>query len=104
MLEYFGYKTYGLTESTKVMDQLMTNPDKYQMLITDLTMPNLTGMQLAKLVRLHFPHLPIIMVTGYSEELTDDIKEKYGIQAILMKPVVASDLATTVRQVLDSQN
>ncbi len=104
MLEYFGYKTYGLSESTKVMDQLMTNPDKYQMLITDLTMPNLTGMQLAKLVRLHFPHLPIIMVTGYSEELTDDIKEKYGIQAILMKPVVASDLATTVRQVLDSQN
>ncbi len=101
MLHYFGYKTHGLVESNKVLDELMANPRKYQMLITDLTMPNLTGRELAARVRAQFPNLPIIMITGYSEELTDDIKEKYGIQAILMKPVVASELAKTVRQVLD---
>ncbi len=101
MLEYFGYQAHGLTESTKVMPELLQNPHKYKMLITDLTMPNITGMELAKMVRARFPQLPIIMITGYSEELTDDIKEKYGIQAILMKPVVASDLAITVRRVLD---
>ncbi len=103
MLEYFGYKTQGLTESKKVMEALIREPQKYKMLITDLTMPGLTGMQLAKMVRTRFPQLPIIMVTGYSEELTDDIKDKYGIQAILMKPVVASELAITVRTVLDNK-
>ncbi len=103
MLNYFGYQTHGLSESTKVLEELMADPHKYKMLITDLTMPNLTGMQLAELVRSHFPDLPIVMITGYSEELTDDLKEKYGIQAILMKPVIASDLALTVRRILDAQ-
>ncbi len=104
MLQFFGYKTTGLTESTKVLNVLEKNPGKYDLLITDLTMPNLTGMQLAELVRLRYPDLPIIMITGYSEELTEDIKEKFGIQAILMKPVVANKLATTVRQILDQHH
>ncbi len=104
MLEYFGYKTTGFTESTKVLHELEKNPNKYDLLITDLTMPNLTGMQLAELVRLRYPDLPIIMITGYSEELTEDIKEKFGIQAILMKPVVANELAKTVRKILDERN
>ncbi len=104
MLQFFGYKTTGFTESTQVLHELEKNPNKYDLLITDLTMPNLTGMQLAELVRLRHPDLPIIMITGYSEELTEDIKEKFGIQAILMKPVVANELAKTVRKILDARN
>lgn len=104
MLQFFGYKTTGFAESTKVLHELERNPNKYDLLITDLTMPNLTGMQLAELVRLRYPDLPIIMITGYSEELTEDIKEKFGIQAILMKPVVANELAKTVRKILDERN
>jgi len=104
MLQFFGYKTTGFTESTQVLHELEKNPNKYDLLITDLTMPNLTGMQLAELVRLRYPDLPIIMITGYSEELTEDIKGKYGIQAILMKPVIANELAKTVRKILNEHN
>ncbi len=102
MLAYFGYKVTTVLDSTKVLAKLRKNPDKYQLLITDLTMPNMTGLQLSQLIRRHFPDLPIILITGYGQQLTEDLQKNYGIRSILMKPVVAAELAKAVRKVLDN--
>ncbi len=103
MLEYFGYQVTAIADSTRALEHLRQNKNRYKLLITDLTMPKMTGVQLAKMVKKEFPDLPVILITGYSEQLTRDMENKYGIKTILMKPIVAAELAQVVRQVLDEK-
>ena len=71
-------------------------------MITDMSMPNMTGDQLAKAVIEIRPEMPVIMCSGFSERMNREKASEIGIKAFLMKPVVRADLAQTVRRVLNA--
>ena len=73
----------------------------FDLIITDMTMPHMTGKELATEILKINPELPIILCTGFSETITEEAAKHIGIQAFILKPIVMSDLAVTMRKVLD---
>ena len=103
MAERLGYKVTSRTSSIEGLEAFRANYDKFDLVITDFTMPNMNGMELAKeLLRLRFD-IPIILCTGYSEHVNEDKVKANGIRALLMKPVSLSEIANTIRKVLDDE-
>ncbi|WP_456408268.1 PAS domain-containing hybrid sensor histidine kinase/response regulator [Caldithrix abyssi] len=100
ILEYLGYEVESFSDPLQALKCFEEDGKRFNLLITDLTMPHLTGIELAQKIRQLDDSLPIILLTGYSEELTPTLKEKYGIKEVLMKPVSAAQLAQAVRSVL----
>ena len=76
--------------------------NKFQLIITDHTMPNLTGTELSKKVLEIKPEQSIIMCTGYSENVTQEKALKIGIKEFIIKPLTMSNIATAIRKVLDN--
>ena len=100
MLERLGYSVATRTSSIEALELFKSDPNKFQLVITDMTMPNMTGDLLAqKLLELR-PELPVILCTGYSERMTEVRARDMGIKAFLMKPIIIQDLSTTIRKVL----
>ena len=101
MIERLGYKVTARTSSIEGLEAFRANPDRFDLVITDFTMPNMTGMELAKeLLKLRSDIL-IILCTGYSEHINKDKAKGSGIRAFLMKPVALREIANTIRKVLD---
>ena len=96
-----GYEVVAETNSLKALELFRKNPDDFDLVITDMIMPNLPGDKLAKELIAIRPDIPIIICTGYSEQLEAEKAESLGIKAIVMKPLLIQDLAKTVREVLD---
>lgn len=71
------------------------------MVITDMTMPGMTGDQLAAEILHHRPDIPIIICTGFSKRISSEMASSLGIRALLMKPVTVQEIARTIREVLD---
>ena len=91
------------TSSPEALKAFLNQPVKqpFELVITDMTMPSMTGLGFAReLLRLK-PELPIIICTGFSEHISPERIEKLGIKGFLMKPVTLRDLAVVVRKVLD---
>lgn len=101
MLERLGYEVHILDSSVQALKEIQTHPDKYQLMITDMTMPEMTGDVLAREVKQSLPDFPIIICTGFSEKLTPERASSIGINKILSKPVIKMELAQAIRQVLD---
>ena len=101
MLESLGYKVNGFTDSLKALEYITANADKVDLVITDMTMPQLTGKSLAGRLLGQLPHLPIIICTGFSEEMTPEKAAAIGIRGFVTKPVLLADLARKVRDILD---
>ena len=99
-LEGLGYRVAASRSSVEARDRLMAEPDAFDLIITDQTMPELTGVQLAAEIRKHNPAVPIILCTGYSEAVTAHTARQLGITALIMKPVTRKELAKTVHQAL----
>ncbi len=76
------------------------DPTAVDVVITDLTMPGMTGDVLAQRLKILRPDLPVIMCTGYSERITPEAAKALGIDEFVMKPVLMGDLAKVVRKVL----
>ena len=76
-------------------------PDKFDLVITDMTMPQMTGDALAQELMKIRPDLPVILCTGFSENITKEKAETMGIKAFLMKPLLKEEMAHTIRRVLD---
>jgi CheY-like chemotaxis protein len=104
MLEGLGYQVEAKTNSIEAIDEFSRNPNAYDLIITDMTMPGMTGDQLAKTVQAITPRQPIIICTGFSERLGTNMAKTLGIKGALMKPVTKSELAHTVRAVLDDNH
>jgi PAS domain S-box-containing protein len=101
ILERLGYKVIEIITSPEALAVFNANPDAYDLVITDMSMPNLTGEKLAKeLLRIR-PDIPIIICTGFSESFKKENAKAAGIKGFLMKPVIKSDMAQMVRKVLD---
>ena len=101
MLERLGYSVSIRTSSVDAMDAFRASPDVYDLVITDMSMPYMTGEQLAQKMLTVRPDIPIIICTGFSERLTEDTAKAMGIKGFLMKPVIKSAMANEVRRVLD---
>lgn len=97
-----GYSVISETSSTKALEIFRSHPDQFDLVITDMTMPNITGDQLTKELKKIRENIPIIICTGYSERIDEEIADELEIDALLMKPVNTKKLDLTIRQVLDS--
>ena len=102
MLEQLGYKVETRTSSVEALELFNAKPDRFDLVITDMTMPNMTGDQLAKKMMKIRPDIPIILCTGFSERITETKAKRIGIRSYLMKPVTERNLGDIVRQVLGS--
>ncbi|NNF05215.1 MAG: PAS domain S-box protein [Candidatus Eisenbacteria bacterium] len=103
MLSSFGYQAQAKLSSSDALSAFRESPDAFDLVLTDMAMPELTGAQLAKAILAIRPDTPIILCSGYTGELTAEDISRVGIQAFLRKPVNPVNLAETVRSVLDSQ-
>jgi len=102
MLARLGYKVTTFTNGTDALEAFYNDSAKFDVVITDLAMPNMAGDKLASEMLKTRPDVPIIINSGFSEKLTPEIAEKIGIKGILMKPMVRNELAQTIRKVLDT--
>jgi CheY-like chemotaxis protein len=101
ILERLGYAVTTQTSSVEALALFRAKPDAFDLVITDMTMPNLTGDALALELMNIRTDIPVILCTGYSNKISDDTALQIGIKAFAYKPVVRADLAKTVREVLD---
>jgi len=101
MLVRLGYQVDIFTSSVGALEQLRRHPDHYRLLITDQTMPTLSGIDLTRQARAVQPGLPVVLYTGYSTAVDGPEARQAGIKAFLMKPLSMTRLATVVREVLD---
>ncbi len=99
MLGYLGYTIIPAFSGQEVLDHLKNGLQKVDMVITDQTMPNMTGMELAFAVKKIRRNLPVILCSGYTEPVTEKSAKQAGINAFLAKPIEMKDLAVTMRQV-----
>ncbi len=100
MLTSLGYVTEIFTDSAKALETYARNPHKFDLVITDMTMPKFTGMAIAQAMLALRPEQPIILCTGYSEQIKPQ-GPLAGIRALLEKPISKPSLAKAVREVLD---
>jgi PAS domain S-box-containing protein len=103
MLERLGYEVITKTNGSEALEDFRSDPDHYDLVITDMTMPGLTGMELAKELMAIRPGISIILCTGFSHLITEEKAKAAGIQEFVMKPLVMADLARTCRKVLDNR-
>jgi PAS domain S-box-containing protein len=100
MLGRLGYKVTIFTDSIEAVSRFRRNPDEYDLVLTDMTMPKMTGAELAREVLALRPALPVIMTTGYSEIIDKEKANRLGIKEFLLKPVKKEQLAGVVRKAL----
>jgi CheY-like chemotaxis protein len=101
MLERMGYKVTSRLHSVEALEAFRANPASYDLVVTDMSMPNITGDELAKKIKSIRSDVPVIVCTGFSERIREENFKQMGIDELLMKPIVKSELAKTVRKVLD---
>jgi len=100
-LEGLGYKVTSRVSSIEALELVKAKANDFDLMITDMTMPKMTGEKLATEVINIRPDIPIILNSGYSKKISDERASELGIKAFLMKPTSKSDLVNTVRKVLD---
>ncbi len=102
-LENLGYRVTGTTDSKEALEKIRTAPDDFDLLITDQTMPGLTGAELALAAKEIKPAMPIILCTGHSSVLTQEKSQSIGIDSYLSKPIIGNELSDIVRSLLDEK-
>ena len=102
LLKRLGYKVTSQTDSVKALEVFRSSPDQFDLVITDYTMPKLTGVDLAGEVLRIRPDMPVMLCTGFSEKITPRRIKDLGIE-LLMKPYGMIEISQTVRKILDAQ-
>jgi CheY-like chemotaxis protein len=100
MLQGLGYRVLSCTDGLEALEIFRATPEAFDVVITDQTMPKITGEELAReLLRLR-PDLPIILCTGFSHTMTEEKAKAMGVRAYLTKPLARRDIAQAIRRVL----
>ncbi|OGR13266.1 MAG: hypothetical protein A2097_12130 [Desulfobacula sp. GWF2_41_7] len=100
ILEACGYQVSIFSNGVQALDEFKKKPYQFDIIITDMTMPKMTGDKLAKELISIRPDIPVIICTGFSERIDKEKSEAIGIKGFLMKPVEISDLENLMRKVL----
>jgi PAS domain S-box-containing protein len=103
MLSGLGYRVTASINPLEALEEFRRRPGEFDLLITDQTMPKMSGVQLAQEVRKIRPELPVILSTGYSAAIGEDSAGGMGIRYFIMKPLTMRMLAETVRRALEGK-
>lgn len=104
LLESLGYRVSAKTDSIEALEVFRENSDKFDLVITDMTMPHMTGEKLATELMHIRPNIPIILCTGFSRTIDDIKATALGIRAFISKPVLKREIAETIRKVLNGKD
>jgi CheY-like chemotaxis protein len=100
MLEHLGYKVKGISSSIEALKIFRSAPDKLDLVLTDQTMPGMTGSALAIEILTIRPDMPIILMTGYSETITPEEVVAQGIKEYIEKPFTKNIIAAAIHRSL----
>lgn len=104
LLKKLGYTVFDFSDSKKALQAFKENPEKYDIVITDQTMPVMTGLELSRELLQIRQNIPIILITGYSKKVDEEKVKKIGVKAFCMKPIHKDELASKIRALLDKKN
>jgi len=103
MLEQYGYSVTTSVDPVQALERFKNAPADFDMVITDMTMPGMTGEQLTTALLHIRPDLPIVVCTGFSERMNKEKAQEIGIRKLLDKPIAPSALLSTIREIFDSE-
>ncbi|MFH1114986.1 MAG: response regulator [Pseudomonadota bacterium] len=100
-LDDLGYRTTAVTNSLEALDMFRLDPNEFDLILTDMTMPHMTGLELASQTKKIRAGIPVVLLTGYSDLITGEEIRTAGLHALLHKPVTKAALAGIIRNALD---
>jgi PAS domain S-box-containing protein len=103
MFERLGYKVETATTPEEALDRFSLNPDHFDLVITDMTMPQMTGVKLSEKLKDIREDIPIIVCTGHSNLVDEEKAKEMGLAAYVMKPIDMQKTAQTIRKILDKK-
>jgi CheY-like chemotaxis protein len=101
MLRRLGYRVTEKANSFEALAAFTADPQGFDLVLSDQTMPGLTGEHLARRILALRPHIPILLCTGYSNLISEEKVKALGIRGLAMKPLAKRDVAALIRQALD---
>ena len=104
MLEILGYNVASFTSSVKAIQIFEENPHQFDMVITDMAMPKISGAELSGRIIKIRPDIPILMCTGFSEKMSEEKAFAIGIKGLLIKPVEIIELAQKINEISNTDN
>jgi CheY-like chemotaxis protein len=103
IMERLGYRVVSRTSPLEALELFRAKPDHFDLVVTDQTMPGMTGDALAKELMRIRPDIPIVVCTGYSQGLDPERAKQRGIKAFVMKPILIHDIAAAIRKALATE-
>ncbi len=100
MLQKLGYHVISAPSGIEAYEIFSMRPDFFDIIITDMTMPGMTGLELTEKIQELRPETPVILCTGYNNKITDENAREKGISRVLLKPVEIRDLSIAIRELL----
>ncbi len=100
ILERFGYTVTAVTSSLEALAAFREEPGRYDLVVTDQTMPEMTGLEMAGEMLKIRPDIPIILCTGYSNLLSEEKVRSAGLRALALKPLTKMELVNLIRRIL----
>lgn len=101
ILKRLGYTVSPYTSSKEAARCFRNDPDGFDLILTDMTMPDMTGLDLVKVIKELRPDIPVVICTGFSDQIDPEKSQSHGISEFIMKPIIRKDLAMAVRNALD---
>ncbi len=101
ILERLGYTVTSCLDSAEALALFQSHPERFDLVVTDLSMPNLSGDRLAEELLAIRPALPIVLCTGFSERINEKYVQSIGIKGFLMKPIARNEIGRLIRDLLD---
>ena len=101
-LKRLGYDVSVYSDSEEALSAIHENPQKYDMIITDYSMPKISGLAVIKSMKEKMIDVPVILMSGYIDVITEEKIKDYGVEKILTKPISVYELSDTVNKILKS--
>lgn len=101
VLTRYGYTVTGFDNSIRALSHFRDDPNQFDMVLLDQTMPGMTGADVARNILAERPTMPVIIATGFSESLSPEVAKDIGLADLIYKPILGADLAAAVRKALD---
>jgi CheY-like chemotaxis protein len=104
MFKKLGYQACSVMDSRDALEIFTKDPGKFDLVITDLTMPALTGIELSERISKIRPDIPVILCTGFGDQLDREQLKTIGIVEMIFKPPVIEDMALAIRRALNENH
>jgi PAS domain S-box-containing protein len=103
LLDRLGYETVVRTNPVEALNLFTSDPDRFDLVLTDMTMPQMSGEKLIREIRAVRPDMPVILCTGFSEKINEERARQMGVDKYFEKPLNKREIARTIRQILDGK-